>query len=114
MVRVKRAVMQKKRHKNILAKTKGYRLRRNNVFRQAKTAVLKAGFNAYKDRRDKKRTFRALWNVRINAAVRPLGTTYSKFIHAMYLKKVALNRKVLSNLAITNPETFKAVVAFVK
>ncbi len=106
--------MQKKRHKSVFEKTKGYRLRRNHVFRQAKTAVIKAGVNAYKDRRDKKRDFRRLWTARLNAAVRPLGMSYSQFIHKLYLKRVALDRKALSNLAIAHPKTFEAVVAFVK
>ncbi len=75
---------------------------------------MKAGLNAYKDRRRKKRDFRKLWTIRLNAAVRPLGLTYSSFIHAMYLKHVKLNRKVLSNLAILNPSVFAKVVEFVK
>ena len=75
---------------------------------------MKAGLNAYKDRRRKKRDFRKLWTIRLNAAVRPLGLTYSSFIHAMYLKHVKLNRKVLSNLAILNPSVFADVVKFVK
>jgi large subunit ribosomal protein L20 len=86
----------------------------NNVWTLAKNALMKAGQNAYKDRRNKKRTFRALWNIRINAAVRPLGMTYSSFIHALYEKKVELDRKALSNLAISHPKVFEKVVAFVK
>jgi len=75
---------------------------------------MKAGLNAYKDRRRKKRDFRKLWTIRLNAAVRPLGLTYSRFINAMYMKHVKLNRKVLSNLAISNPSIFADVVKFVK
>ncbi len=75
---------------------------------------MKAGLNAYKDRRRKKRDFRKLWTIRLNAAVRPLGLTYSRFIHAMYLKHVKLNRKVLSNLAISHPSIFSEVVKSVK
>ena len=86
----------------------------NNVWTLAKNALMKAGQNAYKDRRNKKRTFRALWNIRINAAVRPLGMNYSEFIHALYEKKVVLDRKALSNLAISHPQVFEKVVAFVK
>lgn len=114
MVRVKRGLMTKKRHKKVLKLAKGYRGVRSTSFRHAKTAVMKAGLNAYKDRRRKKRDFRKLWTIRLNAAVRPLGLTYSKFINAMYMKHVKLNRKVLSNLAITNPEVFADVVKFVK
>jgi len=114
MVRVKRGIQVRKRHKNIIAQAKGYRNVRKNVFSHAKIAVMKAGLNAYRDRRRKKREFRRLWNVRINAAVRPLGINYSRFINAMYKKEVKLNRKVLSNLAITNPEVFKNIVNFVK
>ncbi len=114
MTRVKRGVMTHKRHKNILALAKGYRRMNGNVYSRAKTAIMKAGSNAYIGRKAKKRNFRRLWNVRINNAVRPLGMNYSGFIHAMYKKKVTLNRKVLSNLAISNPQVFEAVVKFVK
>ena len=106
--------MTKKRHKSVLSKAKGYRMVRGNTFSNAKTAVMKAGTNAYKDRRRKKRDFRRLWNIRINAAVRPLGMSYSKFIGALYIKRVSLNRKVLSNLAISHPKVFEQVVQFVK
>lgn len=114
MVRVKRGLMTKKRHKKVLALAKGYRGVRSTSFRHAKTATMKAGLNAYKDRRRKKRDFRKLWTIRLNAAVRPLGMVYSTFIHGMYLKHVKLNRKVLSNLAITNPEVLADIVKFVK
>jgi large subunit ribosomal protein L20 len=106
--------MTKKRHKKVLELAKGYRGVRSTSFKHAKTATMKAGLNAYKDRRRKKRDFRKLWTIRLNAAVRPLGLTYSSFIHAMYLKHVKLNRKVLSNLAILNPSAFAEVVKFVK
>ncbi len=114
MVRVKRGLMTKKRHKKVLKLAKGFRGVRSHSFRHAKTATMKAGLNAYKDRRRKKRDFRKLWTIRLNAAVRPLGMTYSQFIHSMYLKHVKLNRKVLSNLAITNPSILADVVKFVK
>lgn len=114
MVRVKRGLMTKKRHKKVLELAKGYRGVRSTSFKHAKTATMKAGLNAYKDRRRKKRDFRKLWTIRLNAAVRPLGLTYSSFIHAMYLKHVKLNRKVLSNLAILNPSVFAKIVEFVK
>ncbi len=110
MVRVKRSIMTKKRHKKVLALAKGYRGVRSSAFKHA----MKAGLNAYKDRRRKKRDFRKLWTIRLNAAVRPLGLTYSRFINSMYMKHVKLNRKVLSNLAISNPSIFADVVKFVK
>ncbi len=114
MTRVKRGVMTHKRHKNILALAKGYRRMNGNVYSRAKNAIMKAGSNAYIGRKAKKRSFRRLWNVRINNAARLHGMTYSKLIHAMYGKRVMLNRKVLSNLAISHPQVFEKVVAFVK
>ena len=114
MVRVKRGLMTRKRHKNLLKATKGYRLLSNRVFSRAKNAWMKAGTNAFIGRKRKKRDFRRLWTVRINIASRDNGTTYSKLIHSLYTKKVTLNRKVLSNLAISNPTVFSNVVKFVK
>ncbi|NUJ97350.1 50S ribosomal protein L20 [Candidatus Gracilibacteria bacterium] len=114
MVRVKRSLMTKKRHKKILKATTGYRMLNSRVFSRAKNAWMKAGLNAYIGRRRKKRDFRRLWTIRINNAVREEGLNYSNFINKMYLKKVSLNRKVLSNLAISNSEVFKKIVAFVK
>ena len=114
MVRVKRALMTKKRHKNILKQRKGFRMLNSRVFSRAKNAWMKAGLNSYIGRRLKKRNFRRLWTTRINNAVRAEGMNYSKFINCLYLKKVKLNRKVLSNMAISHPETFKKVVSFVK
>ena len=86
----------------------------SRVFSRAKNAWMKAGLNAYIGRKRKKRDFRKLWNTRINIASRAEGISYSKLINAMYLKKVKLNRKVLSNLAISNPKVFSNVVEFVK
>jgi len=114
MVRVKRGLMTKKRHKKILKATKWYRMLNSKVFSRAKNAWMKAGTNAYIGRRRKKRDFRRLWNVRINIASRQEGMTYSKLINALYKKEVKLNRKVLSNLAISNPTVFSNVVKFVK
>ncbi len=114
MTRVKRGVMTHKRHKNILALAKGYRRMNGNVYSRARNAIMKAGSNAYIGRKAKKRNFRRLWNIRINNATRTLGMNYSTFIHAMYEKKVMLNRKVLSNMAISHPQVFEKVVAFVK
>lgn len=113
MTRIKRGVMTHKRHKNILALAKGYRRMNGNVYSRAKNAIMKAGEHSYVSRRLKKRQFRRLWTVRLNNAVRPLGTNYSTFIHNLYLKKVKLNRKVLSNLAISHPQVFEAVVKHV-
>jgi large subunit ribosomal protein L20 len=114
MVRVKRGLMTKKRHRNLLAATKGYRMLNSKVFKRAKNAWMKAGTNAYIGRKLKKRNFRQLWTVRINSAVRELGLSYSVFINKLYEKRVTLNRKVLSNLAISNKEVFAKVVEFVK
>jgi large subunit ribosomal protein L20 len=106
--------MTHKRHKNVLAQVKGFRRMNGNVYSRARTALMKAGVNAYIDRKAKKRTFRRLWNVRINNAARLHGLTYSKLIHALYLKRVKLNRKALSNMAIAYPQVFANVVNFVK
>ena len=114
MVRVKRSLRTKKKHKKILKATKWYRRLNSRVFSRAKNAWMKAGLNAYIGRKRKKRDFRKLWNTRINIAARESWLSYSKFINAMYLKKVKLNRKVLSNLAISNPKVFANVVEFVK
>jgi len=114
MVRVKRSLMTRKRHKKLLNATKGYRLLNGRVFSRAKNAWMKAGLNSYIGRKRKKRDFRKLWTVRINSASRENGLPYSKLIHAMYLKGVKLNRKVLSNLAITNPTVFTKIVDFVR
>lgn len=114
MVRVKRGVMTKKRHKKILKATKWYRLLNSRQFSRAKTAWMKAWLNSFIGRKRKKRDFRKLWTVRINTAARQEGTTYSRLINAMYKKSVKLNRKVMSNLAITNPSVFSKVLAFVK
>lgn len=114
MVRVKRGLMTRKRHKNILKATKGYRMLNSRVFSRAKNAWMKAGTNAFIGRKRKKRDFRKLWTVRINIAARENWTTYSRLINALYSKKVMLNRKVLSNLAISNPWVFSNIVKFVK
>ena len=114
MTRVKRGVMAHKRHKNVLSLVKGYRRMNGNVYSRARTAMMKAGQNAYIGRKLKKRQFRQLWTVRLNNAARLNGTTYSRLIHSMYTKRVGLNRKVLSNLAITNPDVFAKIVEFVK
>ena len=106
--------MTKKRHKKVIKSTKGYRLLSSKVFSRAKNAWMKAGTNAYIGRKNKKRDFRRLWTVRINTAAREQGISYSKLINALYLKRVSLNRKVLSNLAISNREVFNKVISEVK
>jgi large subunit ribosomal protein L20 len=114
MARVKRGVIKNKTRKNLLKMTKGYRLNRRNKEAAAIDAMMHAGANAFAHRRDKKGDFRRLWNVRINAALRDNGTTYSKFIGALKKNKIELDRKVLSEIALTNPETFKRIVAKAK
>jgi large subunit ribosomal protein L20 len=114
MPRVKRGVTAKARHKKVLAQAKGFRGRRGNVYRVAKQAVMKAGQYAYRDRRQKKREFRALWIVRINAACRELGLSYSKFINGLIKAQVSVDRKVLSDLAITDMTAFSKFVEIAK
>lgn len=114
MVRVKRGLQTKKRHNNVLARAKGFRMMNGNVFSRAKNALMKAGTNAYIGRRLKKRDFRGLWTIRINNAVRELGLNYSTFINLLYKKNVKIDRKALSNLAISHPMVFAKIVEFVK
>jgi large subunit ribosomal protein L20 len=109
MARVKRGVTSHARHKRTLEQAKGYRGRRKNTIRVAKQAVEKAGQYAYRDRKVKKRSFRALWIQRINAGVRELGTTYSVFMHAASETGLELDRKVLADLAMHEPAAFKAI-----
>ena len=114
MPRVKRGVTARARHKKILALAKGYRGRRKNVFRIAKQAVMKAGQYAYRDRRTRKRVFRALWIARINAAARGLGITYSKFMAGMKKASIEIDRKMLAELAVNDPAAFGSIVDKVK
>lgn len=114
MPRVKRGTSHVKRRKNLLARAKGYKWGRKKKIKQAKTAVLKAGANAFRDRRAKKRSARSVWQIRINAAVREEGLSYSKFIDLLKKSKVEIDRKVLSDLAQKNPEVFKAIVKLVQ
>lgn len=111
MPRVKRGKTHLKRRKNIMAQTKGYMWGRKSKLKLAKTAILKAGKNAYRDRRLKKRNMRGLWQTRINAAVRPEGLSYSRFIGALKKAGIILDRKILAEIAMKNPEAFKAIVA---
>jgi large subunit ribosomal protein L20 len=114
MSRVKRGVTSHARHKKILKAAEGYYGRRKSSITVAKAAVDKAGQYAYRDRRAKKRNFRALWIQRINAAVRGHGLTYGRFIDGLSKAEVAVDRKVLSDLAITEPAAFEALVAQAK
>ncbi len=98
------------RHKKIISNAKGYRGRRKNTFRIANQAVEKAGQYAYRDRRVRKRNFRALWIQRINAGARELGLTYGRFINGLNLAGIEVDRKVLADLAVREPEAFKALV----
>lgn len=110
MARVKRGVTTHARHKKIINAAKGYRGRRKNTFRVANQAVEKAGQYAYRDRKVRKRNFRALWIQRINAAAREHGMTYGRFINGLSIAGIEVDRKVMSDLAIREPEAFKALV----
>ncbi|MCE1159941.1 MAG: 50S ribosomal protein L20 [Burkholderiales bacterium] len=114
MPRVKRGVTARARHKKVLKLSKGFRGRRNNVYRVAKQAVMKAGQYAYRDRRTKKRVFRALWIARINAAARNNDMTYSQFIHGLKKASIEMDRKVLADLAVFDKPAFAAIVAQAK
>ena len=106
MPRVKRGVTAKARHKKVLAQAKGFRGRRNAVYRIAKEAVMKAGQYAYRDRRLKKRDFRALWITRINAGARESGLSYSRLINGLKLAAIEVDRKVLADLAVFDKPAF--------
>lgn len=114
MSRVKRGVTAHARHKKILRQAKGYRGRRKNVFRVAKQAVIRAGQYAYRDRRQRKRQFRALWIARINAAARECGLSYSRFMNGLKLANIELDRKVLADLAVTDSAAFAELAAVAK
>ncbi len=114
MPRIKRGVTTRAKHKRLLNQAKGYYGRRKNTIRIARQAVEKAGQYAYRDRKVKKRSFRALWIQRINAAVRQEGLTYGKFMHGLKLAGVELDRKVLADLAMHEPDAFSGIVAQAK
>jgi len=109
MPRVKRGVTARARHKKVLVKAKGFRGRRKNVWRIANEAVMKAGQYAYRDRRQRKRQFRALWITRINAAARELGLTYSVFMNGLKKAAINLDRKVLADLAVFDKPAFAKI-----
>ncbi|MBU1446584.1 50S ribosomal protein L20 [Patescibacteria group bacterium] len=114
MTRVKRGVTAHRRHKKMVDAAKGYRGLRNCTFKQAKTAVMKAGIHSYRDRRLKKRTFRGLWITRINAACRANGMAYSRFINALLKADIQIDRKMLAELAVNNEAAFKSIIEKVK
>jgi large subunit ribosomal protein L20 len=114
MARVKRGVTASARHKKVLKKAKGYYNARGKIYRAAKQAVIKAGQYAFRDRRVKKREFRALWIARINAAIRPHGLSYSKFINGLKLAGIEVDRKVLADLAVHDEAAFAALAEQVK
>jgi large subunit ribosomal protein L20 len=114
MARVKRGVTSHARHKKVLDQAKGYYGRRKNTIRIARQAVEKAGQYAYRDRKVNKRSFRALWIQRINAAVRETGLTYGRFMHGVKLAGIELDRKVMADLAMNEPAAFGAIIAQVQ
>jgi len=114
MPRVKRGTITKKKHKKLRARAKGRRLLNRTTIKRARQADIKAGWQSYRDRKVKKRTARALWNVQINAAIRPLGLSYSRFVNALKKKNVELDRKILSKIAREEPQVFSQIVEFIK
>ena len=114
MPRVKRGVTARACHKKVLAKSKGFRGRRGNVYRVAKEAVMKAGQYAYRDRRNRKRDIRALWITSINAAVRELGMSYSAFMSGLKKARIEIDRKVLADLAVLDKPAFAKIAGQIK
>lgn len=114
MSRVKRGMGHLKKRKSLMKRVKGFEGGRKKLIKLAKTAALKAGAHSYRDRRVKKRDMRRLWQIRINAAVREVGVSYSKFIGMLKAKEVRLDRKVLSEIAAQKPAVFKKIVEMVK
>ncbi len=114
MTRVKRGTTQRRRHNKLLKAAKGYRGLNGRLFSIAKRAVIKAGQHSYAHRRTRKRDFRSLWITRLNAACRAHGLSYSRFVYGLQVKLVALDRKVMSDIAIRQPEVFKNLVEFAR
>ena len=114
MSRIKSGVVTRRRHKRVLKLTEGFRGGRRRLFRSAKEALNRAMSYAFRDRRQRKRDFRKLWTIRINAAARLNNISYSKFIHGLYLSGVEVDRKMLAQLAIEEPETFTKLVTVAK
>ena len=113
-MRATNAAASRKRRKRMIEAAKGFRLRRSKLYRYAKDAIEHGRQYAYRDRKNKKRTFRALWNLRINAAARDTGITYSRFIEGLKAAKVEVNRKVLADLAVTDSAAFDELVSTAK
>lgn len=109
-MRVKRGVTAHKRHKKMLSLTKGYKHGRKNIFRLAKQAVLKAGYYSYRDRKVKKREFRAHWIVILNAAAREAGMSYSVFMATLKKADITINRRILAEMATSHPDEFKTII----
>lgn len=114
MARVKRGVTARRRHKKVLKLAKGYYSARSTVYRVAKQAVIKAGQYAYRDRKAKKREFRGLWIIRINAAARIHGLSYSRFMNGLKKAEIAIDRKILAELAVFNKDAFAQLAEQVK
>jgi len=114
MPRANSSVPRHRRHRKMIKQAKGYYGARSRTFKSAKDAVLKAGLYAYRDRRQRKRQFRRLWITRINAACRLNEITYSAFINALNIKEIELNRKVLADLALRDPQAFTELVNYIK
>ena len=110
-MRVKRGFASRRRHKRLLKRTEGFKGRRRNCFKLAKRSIQRADKYAYRDRRQKKRHLRALWIVRVNAAARLAGMSYSAFVRGLQAASIALDRKVLADIAVRDPATFAAVAA---
>ena len=110
MARTKTGTVRRKRHKKILEETKGYKGTRSKLFKRAHTAYIRAGEHAFAGRKLRKRDMRKLWIQRINAALNPFDLSYSRFIHLLKEKNIQLNRKMLSEIAIHDPEAFKKIV----
>lgn len=114
MPRVKRGTIAHKKRERLLKHVKGFRWSRKSKERAAKEALLHAWSRSFRGRKEKKRTFRALWNVRVNAAAREAGMTYGKLIHALKIKNIKLDRKILSDIAASEPAVFKKIIELVK
>lgn len=114
MARATNAPASRERRKRVVDRAKGFRGRRSKLFRYAKDATMKAKYWSYRDRKTRKRNFRALWNTRINAAVRAMGTTYSRFIEGLKKANIELDRKILAEMAVNEPKAFEAVVQSVQ
>lgn len=110
MARVKTGITRRKRHKKVLKRTKGFRMTKGRLYKVSKEADLHAGQYAYAGRKLRKRDMRRLWIIRINAALTPYNLSYSKFINSLKKAKIKLNRKILADLAVSDPNTFKEIV----